>query len=233
MRESFQNQLAALEDRVTTSLGLAIGALEDVSRCVAHPSVPTPPTIEGSAGQLRNAYRDVCDEIVSTLARQAPVARDLRLTLALIEIAHHTGLIANQFELISAQLEETDPQVADHLGTGKTVALMADLAVGLLAGAATAVTRRDSDVAARVAAEDLTINVLNREVFATTVAAGHDEIAREVSMRHVLIARSLERIGDNAVDIAEQAMFLVTGEPHEFTDASRPDPAAGRRMGRM
>jgi phosphate uptake regulator len=40
----------------------------------------------------------------------------------------------------------------------------------------------------------------------------------------VLIARSLERIGDNAVDIAEQAAFLVTAELREFTDASHPKP---------
>ena len=36
------------------------------------------------------------------------------------------------------------------------------------------------------------------------------------------IARSLERVGDNAVDIAEQAAFLITTELREFTDASRP-----------
>jgi phosphate transport system protein len=39
----------------------------------------------------------------------------------------------------------------------------------------------------------------------------------------MLIARSLERIADNAVDIAEQAAFLVTGELHEFSDAVRPN----------
>ena len=41
-------------------------------------------------------------------------------------------------------------------------------------------------------------------------------------MRHVLISRSIERIGDNAVDIGEQAAFLVTRELREFNDASHP-----------
>jgi phosphate uptake regulator len=49
---------------------------------------------------------------------------------------------------------------------------------------------------------------------------------RELALRHVLIARSLERIGDNAVDIAEQAVFLVTAERREFSDASQPRAAA-------
>jgi len=43
---------------------------------------------------------------------------------------------------------------------------------------------------------------------------------QEWGMRMIVVARCLERIGDNAVDIGEQTAFLVTGEFHEFTDAS-------------
>jgi phosphate uptake regulator len=50
------------------------------------------------------------------------------------------------------------------------------------------------------------------------------EDRRELGLRYVLIVRSLERIGDNAVDIAGQAAFLVTAELREFTGASRPKP---------
>jgi len=51
------------------------------------------------------------------------------------------------------------------------------------------------------------------------LAAGQDE--RELGLRHVLIARSLERIADNAVDIASQVIFLVTAQRREISDASR------------
>jgi phosphate uptake regulator len=50
---------------------------------------------------------------------------------------------------------------------------------------------------------------------------------RELALRHVLIARSLERVGDNTLDIAEQAAFLVTAQLREFSDASRPKPRRG------
>ena len=43
----------------------------------------------------------------------------------------------------------------------------------------------------------------------------------------VLVARALERIADNAVDIAEQASYVVTGELREFSDASHPDATSG------
>ncbi len=70
--------------------------------------------------------------------------------------------------------------------------------------------------------EDDAIDRLNREIFDAAlelqVAAGR----RELALRHVLIARSLERIGDNAVDIAEQVAFLMTAAMRQFSDASRP-----------
>ena len=50
----------------------------------------------------------------------------------------------------------------------------------------------------------------------------------ELALRHVLIARSLERVGDNAVDIAEQAAFLATAQLREFTDASHPKSRRGQ-----
>jgi phosphate uptake regulator len=69
--------------------------------------------------------------------------------------------------------------------------------------------------------DDNELDRLNRAVFDVTLEVD-DAAERELALRHVLIARSLERIGDNALDIAEQAAFLATAELHEFTDASRP-----------
>jgi len=46
-------------------------------------------------------------------------------------------------------------------------------------------------------------------------------------MTMLLVARALERMGDNAVDIGEQTAFVVTGLFEEFEDASHPAPAVG------
>lgn len=50
-----------------------------------------------------------------------------------------------------------------------------------------------------------------------------DEPVLEWGIRMYVVSRQIERIGDNAVDIAEQVTFLVTGEFREFTDASQPE----------
>ena len=64
------------------------------------------------------------------------------------------------------------------------------------------------------------INRLNRCVFARAVEIGTDADRREWAMSMMLVARALERVGDNAVDIGEQVAFVVTGQFREFSDAS-------------
>jgi phosphate transport system protein len=222
MRSVFRGQLLAIEQRIGLSLDLAIATLGEVGAVVGDTAAPTPASIERNAQGLRDSCRELDELLVTTIARQAPVAGDLRLILVLLEIAHHCSRIANQFDLVTAQLMEIDPDLPDLLGTGKKLASMADLAGTELATAAVALRQRDSGLARRVGRDDYAINRLNREVFAVTLGSAAHLGAREVALRHVLIARSIERIGHNAVDIAERAVFLVTGEFSEFTDASRP-----------
>ena len=68
--------------------------------------------------------------------------------------------------------------------------------------------------------QDMEVNRLNRECFARALAIGDDPDTREWASYMMLVARSLERIGDNAVDIGEQTAFVVTGLFREFSDAS-------------
>jgi phosphate transport system protein len=223
MRNLFHEQLAGIERSVVGDLELAIATLSVIARVVADTSTPTPSSIEASAQLLKEGARAADVELLTTMARQAPVAGDLRLTMALMHIAHHQSLIANQFVLITAQLMETDPDVPAVAQTASSLVRMAEQAAAVLAKATTALARRDVELAREVGHDDDLVDRLNREVFAATVFNDGGELERDVAMRQMLIARSLERIADNAVDIAEQAAFIVTGDLHEFSDASRPD----------
>jgi phosphate transport system protein len=67
------------------------------------------------------------------------------------------------------------------------------------------------------------IDNLNKECFRLAIEIGDEHDRREWAMTMMLVARALERIGDNAVDVGEQVAFLVTGLFREFEDASHPD----------
>jgi phosphate transport system protein len=99
---------------------------------------------------------------------------------------------------------------------------MGKLARSEVAQAKQAFLLRDVDVAQDLVRQDQEINRLNRAVFARAVEIGTDADRREWAMSMMLVARALERIGDNAVDIGEQVAFVVTGLFREFSDASTP-----------
>jgi phosphate transport system protein len=85
---------------------------------------------------------------------------------------------------------------------------------------------RDVGLAEDLVRQDREINRLNREIFRMAIEIGDDPDTREWAMHMILVARALERIGDNAVDIGEQVAFVVTGLFREFSDSSHP--AGGR-----
>lgn len=223
MRDLFREELAGIEQAVVADLQLAAATLAVIARVVADTSSPTPSSIEAAAEVLKEGARAADSRLLTTMARQAPVAGDLRVTMGLMHIAHHQSLIANQFVLITAQLLETDPDVPAVPETAARLVRMAELAGAELTKATVALTNRDAQLAREVGQDDDLVDQLNREVFAATIYNDGDELERDVAMRQMLIARSLERIADNAVDIAEQTAFLVTGELREFADAARTD----------
>jgi phosphate transport system protein len=224
MREAFASQLAELEQRIDAEFKLAIATLGTVADAVTDPAGDGPAAIAENGRQLRQHGHSVDADLVTIVARQAPVASDLRLVLALIQLAHHEGLIANQFELISEQLTEIDADVHDRQGTAEKLSLMATLTGSQLQLARTAFSSRDPVQARQVDRDDDAVDALNREIFEATLQLDAGAHQRELALRHVLIARSLERIADNAVDIAEQAAFLATAQLREFSDASQPKP---------
>jgi phosphate transport system protein len=218
----FASQLAELEHLIEDGLDRAAVVLPEIADAIRAPSHDGVQNIASEAGRLRRAGRTVDSEVVLVTARQRPVAGDLRLVLALIEVAHHSMLIANQFELISEQLSSVEPVEADRDATEGHLSAMTHLAGSQLCHAVSAFRSRDLAVALRIDVEDDEIDKLNREVFEGALSLKDAPEEHELALRHVLIARSVERIADNAVDIAEQAAFVITAERSEFTDASLP-----------
>src|SRR2546421_482702 len=114
-----------------------------------------------------------------------------------------------------------------------------DLVVRSLRGAINALEQRDLELADEVIAFDdevdreyqsiVDLDELidrgNRRVVERILQLGDDLSIREWGLRMIIVSRCLERIGDHAVDIGEQAAYLVTGEFREFTDASHPGEA--------
>jgi phosphate transport system protein len=209
MGKTVLTELDETERRIEAQLGEAVLLVERVGDAVLHPGSSVARGLCADGARLKRACRRIEVDLVTVTARSAPAAGDLRRVVALLQIAHHAALIANQFGLIGEQVVKIDPRVDDGRGTSGRVSGMAFMAAIQLEAAAAAFAQWDATRAAELERDDDQLDRLNREVFAAAHQLEVSPVRRELALRHVLIARSLERIGDNSVKIAGHAATLA------------------------
>ena len=170
--------------------------------------------------RIDGRYLEVHQAILTLLALQAPVASDLRVVAALLHVIKHAERMGDQCVNIAKVLPLVGHNPPADEPMLERIFKMGKLARSEVAQAKQAFVLRDTSLAQDLVRQDEQVNGLNREVFRRAVEIGTDEDRREWAMTMMLVARALERIGDNAVDIGEQVAFVVTGLFREFSDAS-------------
>ena len=219
-RVHFQDELRALEVQALGALDLVITSLDRTLEALEHQDIELASIVVQDDDRLEGRFLEVHQGILSLLALQAPVAGDLRTVAALLHVIKHAERMGDQCVNIAKVMPlvghepPADPEMLERIFK------MGKLARSEVGQAKQAFTLRDVALAQDLVRQDEEINALNREVFRLAVAVGTDEDRREWAMTMMLVARALERIGDNAVDIGEQVAFVVTGLFREFSDAS-------------
>ena len=138
---------------------------------------------------------------------------------------HSIERMGDQCVNISKVIPLTGNDAPVHDEMVDRILLMGKQGRSMLSQAKKAFEGRDVELARDLVRQDDLIDNLNKECFQIAVQVGEDVDTREWAMTMMLVARALERIGDNAVDIGEQVAFVVTGLFREFEDASHPGQA--------
>jgi phosphate transport system protein len=220
-RLRFQDELRQLEDQALGALDLVLTALDRTLEALEHQDIELASIVVADDDRLDGRYLEVHQGILSLLALQAPVAGDLRVVAALLHVIRSAERMGDQCVNIAKLLPLAGYEAPVDDEMRAKIMKMGTLARSEVAQAKQAFLLRDVDLAQDLVRQDETINRLNREVFQRAVETGDNIDAREWAMTMMLVARALERIGDNAVDIGEQVAFVVTGLFREFSDASR------------
>jgi phosphate transport system protein len=219
-RLHFQGELKALEAQCLGALDMVVVTLDRTLEALEQQDVELAAIVIADDDRIDGRYLEVQQGILSLLALQAPVASDLRVVAALLHVIKHAERMGDQCVNIAKliPLVGYEPPKDDLML--ERIARMGRLARSEVAQSKQAFSLRDLAVAEDLVRQDEQINRLNREVFRRAVEIGTDVDLREWAMTMLLVARALERIGDNAVDIGEQVAFVVTGLFREFSDAS-------------
>ncbi|MEA2402087.1 MAG: phosphate transport system protein [Thermoleophilaceae bacterium] len=206
-------------------LDMVVESLDRALETVLQQDVELASMVIADDDRIDGRYLEVHQGILSLLARQAPVAGDLRIVAALLHIMKNIERMGDQCVNMAKLVPLAGHEPPSDARILADIQQMGEQARQQVVQCKLAFERRDVDLAQDLVRQDDQIDRLNRDVFHLALEIGDDADRREWAMHMTLVARSIERIGDNAVDIGEQTVFVVTGLFREFEDASHPELA--------
>ena len=221
-RQSFDEQLAATK-KGTLALGALV--LENTRRAteaVLENDLDLARRVVEADDEIDERYSDLEHAVFSTLARQQPVARDLRflvaLTRVLYEIERSGDLAVN---MAKGLIRRDGYTMAPHIHG--LLARMSGGAADLFAKSIDALESLDETAGRRLDEEDDEVDDLVGELYGA-IAVESSGLGFDVAIELSRIGRYMERIADHAVNIAEHVTFMVTGSfPDDLPPATRDE----------
>jgi phosphate transport system protein len=220
MRVSFHEELEQLEAALQEEGALVLRVLRSALNALARGDDELADEVIGFDDEIDIRYVGIEEGVQSLLARQTPVATDLRLVLAVLRINLHLERMADycvtvaKLTKLMGKLDVSGEAILSSLED------MGQRAEQMIRVALDAFADRDLEKAQSLQDLDELIDRANRRAIEDVLALGDSMDEREYGLRMLVVSRCVERIGDHAVDIGEQVAYLVTGDFRELTDAS-------------
>ena len=214
-REALDRDEALIRDAVLRMGALVETAIREASRALtAHDAALALEVIKGDA-IINEAQRAVSRLISVTIATQQPVARDLRYLLTLDHVTYELERMGDHAASVAKAVIKLAPE--PPLKQYVHLPEMAELAADLVHGVLLALVESDAVKAREIAVEDDEIDRLYHATFDRVVDLMREDPANvERGTRIIIASHYIERIGDRATNIAEDVVYLVTGDVEDL-----------------
>ena len=217
VRSQFHAELNQLEVLLLDMAEMAEGQIVDAVDALVTGDAELAHQVIVDDRRIDQLYVDVERRWHVVMARQTPVASDLRLMSLILQTGHSLERMGDQATNIARIVE-----ITAGLPRNETILLhireMRSIVVPMLQTAMEALIKRDLNLALRLPELDDPADWLNRNMWREVAACAPDTDLLEWAVQMMLVSRALERVGDRAVDIGEQVAFLLTGEFREFPE---------------
>jgi phosphate transport system protein len=225
-RIEFQEELDQLEATIQEEADLVLRAIRGALNALREGDAELADEVIAFDDEVDRRAHSVESQVETLLARQAPVASDLRLVLAILHVNIHLERMADLCVNIAKMAKIRRVLSPEARLVAEGFEEMGSRAEEMTRIALDSFRRRDLAAAESLVDLDELIDTANRRVVQQLARLEGDQAAREWALLMIVVSRCLERIGDNAVDIGEQTAYLVSGEFREFEDASHPSEPA-------
>ena len=212
MREEFQADLIEVNRLLVTMAEAVRTALRNATAALLTADLAAAESVMDRDAEVDEIYRQVEAKVADTIARQAPVASDLRTVITALHVSADLERMGDLAEHVAKTARRRHPSPAVPAELRPVFQQMALVADRMADKIITVLTKPDVDLAAELEKDDDDMDDLERDLFAILLDDGWPYGA-ETAIDGALLGRFYERYADHAVNIGEHVIYLITGQP--------------------
>jgi len=228
LSSQFDAELNSISTQVLEMGGLVESQLHQAVYALVHLSLETAEQVIETEQRINEMERAIDHEIISTIGRRQPTARDLRFLMAVARATQNLERAGDEVARVARMVKSIIDGGSPRSLPTSELRTAADMAAGLLRKSLDAFARLDTSMAVTIIKED---NAIDQEYngFLRKLITYMMEDPRTISpsLDLLFLAKAVERIGDHAKNIAEQIIFIVKGEDVRHQPLSKVETAAG------
>jgi phosphate transport system protein len=224
MRDAFHEELALTSERLVEMTRLAGSAMARATTALLDADLTLAESVIAADEQIDTLQRELDETALDLLARQQPVATDLRTLVTGMRMSADLERMGDLARHVAKVARRRYPDSAVPPELRATVLQMGQVAERIVAKAGSVIAGNDVAGAVELEQDDDEMDRLHREVFAALLGGSWDH-GVEAAVDVTLVGRYYERFADHAVSVARRVVYLVTGEWHE---AYSPDATPTR-----
>jgi len=211
MRELFQQELHEVQDRLVTIAELVVGAITDAVEAFNKSDVSLAESVIARDNKIDDAVIELDEHAIAIMARQAPVAKDLRIVVSALRISASLERMGDMAEHLAQLARYRFPEKVVPKAIRPTFKEMGALDVQMATMLVELLKTEDIAIAHKIRDEDDKVDALHLSVFETVLSDQWSQ-ETETTVDATLASRYLERFADHAVSIAKKMVYLSTGE---------------------
>jgi phosphate transport system protein len=211
MRELFQQELHEVRDRLVDIAGLVVDAITDAVEAFNKSDVTLAESVIVRDNKIDDAVVALDELAIAIMARQAPVAKDLRIVVSALRISASLERMGDMAEHLAQLARYRFPEKVVPKSIRPTFKEMGALDIQMATMLVELLKTENIDVAHKIRDEDDKVDALHLSVFETVLSDTWSQ-GTETTVDATLASRYLERFADHAVSIAKKMVYLATGE---------------------
>ena len=211
MREVFQQELREVQDRLVEIASLVAVSIENATQAFNESGVSLAEMVIADDDEIDSAAAELDELAINILARQQPVARDLRIVVSALRISASLERMGDMAEHIAQLARYRFPDKVVPKSLRGTFAELGALDVAVAKKLVDLLRNEDVNIAEEIRNDDDRIDALHLSVFDKVLGETWKGGAVD-TVDATLASRYHERFGDHAVSIAKKVQYLATGD---------------------